>query len=75
MVDAATVEKLEAGWQKLQDATDCHSLLKKYLSRDVLDKLKNLKTGLGSTLLDVVQSGNVHILHNLLLFLFIYHDN
>jgi len=57
MVDAATIEKLEAGWQKLQDATDCHSLLKKYLSRDVLDKLKNLKTGLGSTLLDVVQSG------------------
>lgn len=57
MVDAATVEKLEAGYQKLQDAPNCHSLLKKYLTRDVLDTLKNKKSCLGSTLLDVVQSG------------------
>ena len=57
MVDAAVVEKLEAGFQKLQDSADCHSLLKKYLSRDVLDALKNKTTNLGSNLLDVVQSG------------------
>ena len=57
MVDAATVEKLEAGYQKLQDAPNCHSLLKKYLTRDVLDTLKNKTSCLGSTLLDVVQSG------------------
>lgn len=57
MVDAAVIEKLEAGWQRLQDAADCKSLLKKYLSREVFDKLKDKKTAFGSTLLDVVQSG------------------
>lgn len=57
MVDAAVHEKLEAGFQKLQDATDCKSLLKKFLTREVFDKLKDLKTSFGSTLLDVVQSG------------------
>ena len=57
MVDAAVIEKLEAGFQKLQEATDCKSLLKKFLTREVFDKLKDVKTSFGSTLLDVVQSG------------------
>lgn len=57
MVDAVVLEKLEAGWQKMQDAANCKSLLKKFLTREVLDKTKNLKTSFGSTLLDVVQSG------------------
>lgn len=57
MVDAAVLDKLEAGFKKLQDATTCKSLLKKYLTRDVFDKLKGKKTGLGATLLDVIQSG------------------
>lgn len=57
MVDAVVLEKLEAGFQKLQDATDCKSLLKKYLSRDIFDRLKNLKTSFNSSLLDVIQSG------------------
>jgi len=57
MVDAAVTEKLEAGFQKMQDAADCKSLLKKFLTREVLDKTKDLKTNFGSTLLDVVQSG------------------
>jgi len=57
MADAAVLEKLEAGFKKLQGATDCKSLLKKYLTRDVLDQLKDKKTKLGATLLDVVQSG------------------
>lgn len=57
MVDAAVIEKLEAGYAKLQGAGDCKSLLKKYLTRDVLDKLKDKKTAMGATLLDVVQSG------------------
>lgn len=59
MVDQAVIDKLEAGFAKLQAATpeQCHSLLKKYLTREVLDKLKNLKTAMGATLLDVVQSG------------------
>lgn len=57
MTDAATLQKLEAGFQKLQNAKDCHSLLKKYLTKDVFDQLKGKQTGMGATLLDVVQSG------------------
>ncbi|KAK8762475.1 hypothetical protein V5799_026258, partial [Amblyomma americanum] len=56
-VDRATLDKLEAGFRKLQDARDCKSLLKKYLTKEVFDKLKNRKTGMGATLLDVIQSG------------------
>ncbi|GFY75196.1 arginine kinase [Trichonephila inaurata madagascariensis] len=57
MVEQATLDKLEAGFKKLQEAADCKSLLKKYLSREVLDVCKNKKTALGATLLDCVQSG------------------
>jgi arginine kinase len=57
MVDKAVLDKLEAGFKRLQAASDCHSLLKKYLTRDVFDKLKNKKTAMGATLLDVIQSG------------------
>lgn len=56
MVDAATLEKLEAGFKKLE-ASDSKSLLKKYLTREVFDKLKTKKTSFGSTLLDCIQSG------------------
>ena len=51
------VDYLENGFQKLQDSSDCHSLLKKHLTREVLDQLKGKKTEqFGSTLKDVVQS-------------------
>lgn len=57
MVDAAVLEKLEAGFTKLQNS-DSKSLLKKYLTKEVFDALKNKKTPtFGSTLLDVIQSG------------------
>lgn len=56
MVDAATLEKLEAGFSKLQ-GSDSKSLLKKYLTKEVFDSLKNKKTSFGSTLLDCIQSG------------------
>lgn len=59
MADQAVIDKLEAGFAKLQAATpeQCHSLLKKYLTREVLDKLKSKKTAMNASLLDVVQSG------------------
>ncbi|KAG0414340.1 hypothetical protein HPB47_008469 [Ixodes persulcatus] len=57
MVDQATLDKLDAGFKKLQDAKDCKSLLKKYLTKDVFEKLKTRKTAMGATLLDVIQSG------------------
>jgi len=56
MVDAATLEKLEAGFKKLA-ASDSKSLLKKYLTQEVFDALKTKKTSFGSTLLDCIQSG------------------
>lgn len=56
-VDQVTLDKLEADFKKLQGASNCHSLLKKYLSKDVFDKLKTRKTAMGATLLDVIQSG------------------
>ena len=40
-----------------QAAKDCKSLLKKHLNKEVVDQLKNKKTKLGATLLDVIQSG------------------
>ncbi|PSN31172.1 Arginine kinase [Blattella germanica] len=56
MVDAAVLEKLEAGFAKLA-ASDSKSLLKKYLTKEVFDNLKTKKTPtFGSTLLDVIQS-------------------
>ena len=57
MVDEATLQKLEDGFKKLQEAGDCKSLLKKYLTREVLDACKGRKTAMGATLLDVIQSG------------------
>jgi len=59
MTDPAILAKLEEAFTKLQNSSEeeCHSLLKKYLTREVLDACKELKTGLGATLLDVIQSG------------------
>lgn len=57
MVDQATLDKLEAGFRRLQDAKDCKSLLKKHLTEEVFDKLKTRKTAMGASLLDVIQSG------------------
>lgn len=59
MVDADTVKKIEEGYKTLQSAKDCHSLLKKYFTEDVMNKLKTRKTKLGATLWDVIQSGKI----------------
>jgi len=56
-VPADVVQKIEDGFKKLQDAKDCKSLVKKYLSKEVVDQCKDKKTKLGSNLLDVIQSG------------------
>ncbi|EJW80656.1 arginine kinase [Wuchereria bancrofti] len=57
MADSNVIAKIEESFHKLQEAEDCHSLLKKHLSKAVIDELKNKKTELGATLLDVIQSG------------------
>ncbi|GLV33723.1 Arginine kinase 1 [Carabus blaptoides fortunei] len=54
--DEETLGKMETGFCNLS-SSDSQSLLKKYLTRDVFEKLKNKRTTFGSTLLDCVQSG------------------
>uniref|UniRef100_A0A0N4ZXA5 arginine kinase n=1 Tax=Parastrongyloides trichosuri TaxID=131310 RepID=A0A0N4ZXA5_PARTI len=58
-VDPAVLKKLEEAYAKLNgpEGKDCKSLLKKHLTRETLDNLKNKKTALGATLYDVIQSG------------------
>lgn len=56
------MDKLEAGFAKLQAAADCKSLLKKHLTKEVFDACKNRKTAMGATLLDVIQSGQYLLL-------------
>lgn len=56
-VPADVVAKIEAGYKKLQESSECKSLLKKYLTKEVMDACKNKKTKLGANLLDVIQSG------------------
>lgn len=57
MADADTIAKCEEGFKTLQAAKDCHSLLKKYYTEDVMNACKGRKTKLGATLWDVIQSG------------------
>uniref|UniRef100_A0A0K0E6X3 arginine kinase n=1 Tax=Strongyloides stercoralis TaxID=6248 RepID=A0A0K0E6X3_STRER len=55
--DAFTVKKIEEAYKKLQESEKCNSLLKKHLTKDVLNKLKYRKTKLGASLYDVIRSG------------------
>lgn len=47
----------EADFQSLHDDKTCKSLLKKHLTREVFDELKDKKTRMGAGLLDVIKSG------------------
>lgn len=51
------IQELESAFAKLQNATDCKSLLKKHLTKEVFDILKTRKTNMGATLMDVIRSG------------------
>jgi len=48
---------LQQLWGKLSAATSCKSLLKKHLTPQVYEKLKNKRTKLGGTLADCIRSG------------------
>ncbi|KAJ8919942.1 hypothetical protein NQ315_006471 [Exocentrus adspersus] len=50
------LHRLEVGYKSFL-RSDSKSLLRKYLTKDVFDKLKYKKTAFGSSLLDCVQSG------------------
>eukprot|EP01083_Nonionella_stella_P242851 846766_1 len=53
-VDTQIVDAL---YEKLENATDSKSLLKKYLTRQIFDKLKSQKTEQGCDLQSCIQSG------------------
>lgn len=48
---------LETGFMDLEQDDGCKSLLKQCMTRDIFNSIKELKTPLGSTLLDCIQSG------------------
>ncbi|CAJ0594489.1 unnamed protein product [Cylicocyclus nassatus] len=58
-VDFATVRKIEEAYARLNgpQGVKCYSLLKKFLTKDVLEELKYKKTKLGATLYDCIRSG------------------
>lgn len=58
-VDPAVIKQIEEAYAKLNgpEAANCHSLLKKHLTKEVVEKLKNKKTKLGATLYDCIRSG------------------
>ncbi|XP_050439080.1 arginine kinase-like [Adelges cooleyi] len=58
-MDPNVVAKLESGWCSLA-SSGSKSLIKKYLTKEVLEDLKRQKTSFGSTLLDCVRSGFEH---------------
>ena len=52
------IEYCETGFKKLQNDSECHSLLRKHFSAEVLAELKSKRTPrFKSTLRDVIQSG------------------
>jgi len=57
MASAEHVKKIEDAPGILQKDEKGHSLLKKYLTKDVADKVKGQKTSMGATLWDCIQSG------------------
>lgn len=49
-------EKIQAGFESLNKA-DSKSLVRKYLTKDVVEKTKDKKSAMGATLWDCIQSG------------------
>lgn len=56
-MEPATLDKLDRAFSTLENAKNCKSLLKKHLTKEVYDELRNKQTAMGATLLDVIQSG------------------
>ncbi|KAK0406494.1 hypothetical protein QR680_018607 [Steinernema hermaphroditum] len=63
VVDPEVVKSIERAFEKLNgpEGAKCNSLLKKHLTKEVIEKLKCRKTKLGATLYDCIRSG----VHNL----------
>lgn len=61
-IDPETQKKIDEAYKQLQ-GQESKSLLKKYLTCDVFDLLRDVQTPLGSTLLDCIQSGKCYYIH------------
>ncbi|CAK5032759.1 unnamed protein product [Meloidogyne enterolobii] len=57
--DENTVQLIEEGYKKLKENNNFNSLLKKYFTENLKEKLKYKKTKLGATLFDVIRFGKV----------------
>jgi len=56
-VDPKVIKEIEDGYKTLQASAECKSLLKKHLTKEVMDELKTKKTKMGASLMDVIRSG------------------
>jgi len=54
---ASAIKEIEDGYAKLQASAECKSLLKKHLTKEVVDALKTKTTSMGASLFDVIRSG------------------
>ncbi|OQV14425.1 Arginine kinase [Hypsibius exemplaris] len=54
---ADKLKRTEGAVEVLQADAKGHSLLKKYLTKEIVEKLKNKQTSMGATLWDCIQSG------------------
>lgn len=64
-VDPKVIKEIEDGYKTLQESKDCKSLLKKHLTKEIMDELKSKKSNMGATLMDVIRSGR-HFKFNLI---------
>lgn len=60
--DGFTVKKIDNAAKKLQENSEFKSLLKKYLTNEVKDKLKYKRTKLNASLYDVICSGLIKLI-------------
>jgi len=56
-VDPETIKEIEEAYIRLQAHPECKSLLKKHLTKEVVDALKTKSTSMGTSLFDVIRSG------------------
>jgi hypothetical protein len=55
--DGYEIYKIDKCFERLENASDCNSLLKKHLTPKLKEKLKHKKTKLGGTLIHIINSG------------------
>lgn len=53
-----SAEYVQKAYEGLQADANCKSMLKKFLTKEVVAQLKDKKTSLGATLKDCITSGN-----------------